>query len=162
MRVTGYAIAEMANQPEDGVGYTEKRDTVDLYKIPYYEDIEGVAPCGAIVSNIQDLSHWLAALMNDGMYQGRRVIPADVLKQTMQPAIGLPNTAAEQRGYWEMLNAAYGMGRQTASYRGHLITYHGGDLPGFHSQVSFMTKEKVGGVVLVVGMHYSQSYVFVV
>ena len=103
----------------------------------------------------------LIALMNDGMYQGRQVIPADVLQQTMQPAIGLPNTAAEQRGYWEMLNAAYGMGRQTASYRGHLITYHGGDLPGFHSQVSFMPKEKIGVIVLVVGNHTAPLYNYV-
>jgi CubicO group peptidase (beta-lactamase class C family) len=56
MRSTGYTIAEMVKQPEHGVGFTEKRDSFDLYRIPYYEDIEGVAPCGAIVSNIEDLS----------------------------------------------------------------------------------------------------------
>jgi hypothetical protein len=53
------------------------------------------------------------------------------------------------------------MGRQTASYRGHLITYHGGDLPGFHSQVSFMPKEKIGVVVLVVGNHTAPLYNYV-
>jgi hypothetical protein len=116
-----YTIAEMVKAPEHGVGFTEKRDTFDLYQTPYYEDIEGVAPCGAVVSNIDDLSHWLIALMNDGMYHGRQVLPKDVLQQTLQPAIGMPNTGAEQRGYWELLNAAYGMGRWTASYRGHLI-----------------------------------------
>jgi len=161
MKSTGYTIAEMVKAPEHGVGFTEKRDSFDLYKVPYYEDIEGVAPCGAIVSNIEDLSHWLIALMNDGMYRGKQVLPADVLKQTLQPAIGLPNTAAEQRGFWEVLNAAYGMGRQTASYRGHLITYHGGDLPGFHSQVSYLPKEKVGVVVFVVGNHTAPLYNYV-
>ena len=161
MKSTGYTIAEMVKAPEHGVGFTEKRDSFDLYRLPYYEDIEGVAPCGAIVSNIEDLSHWVIALMNDGMYHGKQVVPADVLKQTLQPAIGLPNTAAEQRGFWELLNAAYGMGRQTASYRGHLITYHGGDLPGFHSQVSFMPKEKIGVIVLVVGNHTAPLYNYV-
>jgi hypothetical protein len=53
------------------------------------------------------------------------------------------------------------MGRQTASYRGHLITYHGGDLPGFHSQVSFLPKEKIGVVVLVVGNHTAPLYNYV-
>jgi len=161
MSSTGYTIAEMVKQPEHGVGFTEKRDSFDLYHVPYYEDIEGVAPCGAIVSNINDLSHWLIALMNDGMYHGKQVLPADVLKQTLQPAIGLPNTAAEQRGYWEVLNAAYGMGRQTAIYRGHLVTFHGGDLPGFHSQVSFMPKERIGVVVFVVGNHTAPLYNYV-
>ena len=96
--------------------------------------------------------------MNDGKYNGNQVLPPDVLKQTLQPAIGLPNTAAEQRGYWEVLNAAYGMGRQTASYRGHLVTYHGGDLPGFHSQVSFLPKEHIGVVVFVIGNHTAPLY----
>lgn len=158
MKSTSYTIAEMVKQPEHGVGYTEKRDSFALYHIPYYEDTDGVAPCGAIVSNIQDLSHWLIALMNDGKYRGNQVLPADVLKQTLQPAIALPNTAAEQRGYWEVLNAAYGMGRETATYRGHLFTFHGGDLPGFHSQVSFMPKEHIGVLVLVVGNHTAPLY----
>src|SRR5262245_11088163 len=139
MKSTGYTIAEMVKAPEHGVGFTERRDSFELYETPYYEDIEGVAPCGAIVSNIDDLSHWLIALMNDGVYRGKQVIPKDALKETLQPAISMPNTAAEQRGYWELLNAAYGMGRWTASYRGHLIAYHGGDLPGLHSQVSYLT-----------------------
>jgi hypothetical protein len=158
MSSTGYTIAEMVRQPEHGVGFTEKRDSFDLYGIPYYEDTEGVAPCGAIVSNIQDLSHWLIALMNDGKYKGKQVLPPDVLKQTLQPAIALPNTAAEQRGYWEALNAAYGMGRQTVSYRGHLVTLHGGDLPGFHSQVSFLPKEHIGVLVFIVGNHTAPLY----
>jgi CubicO group peptidase (beta-lactamase class C family) len=158
MNSTGYSIAEMVKQPEHGVGFTERRDSFDLYKIPYYEDIAGVAPCGAIVSNIQDLSHWLIALMNDGKYNGNQVLPADVLKQTLQPAIALANTAADQRGWWETLNSAYGMGRQTSVYRGHLLTYHGGDLPGFHSQVSFLPKEHIGVLVLVIGNHTAPLY----
>src|SRR5713101_5874986 len=161
MKSTGYTVADMVKQPEHGVGFTEKRDTFELYKIPYYEDIEGVAPCGAIASNIEDLSHWLIALMNDGKYRGKQVLPSDVLKQTLQPAIALPNTAAEQRGFWEVLNAAYGLGRQTATYRGHHITFHGGDLPGFHSQVSFLPKEKIGVVVFVVGNHTAPLYNYV-
>ncbi len=158
MKSTSYTISDMVKQPEHGVGFTEKRDSSDLYGVPYYADTEGVAPCGAIVSNIDDLSHWLVALMNDGKYNGKQVLPPDVLKQTLQPSIGLPNTAAEQRGYWEVLNSAYGMGRQTASYRGHLITYHGGDLPGFHSQVSFLPKEHIGVVVFVIGNHTAPLY----
>jgi CubicO group peptidase (beta-lactamase class C family) len=158
MKSTSYSIADMVKQPEHGVGFTERRDSFDLYKIPYYEDITGVAPCGAIVSNLNDMSHWLIALMNNGQYQGRQVLPPDVLKQTLTPAIALPNTNAEQRGWWEALNSAYGMGRSTSVYRGHLITQHGGDLPGFHTQVSFMPKEHIGVLVFVIGNHTASLY----
>ena len=158
MSSTGFSIADMLKQPEPGVPFTEKRDTFELYQIPYYEDTAGMAPCGAIVSNINDMSHWLIALMNNGTFEGRQVVPADVLKATLAPAIALPNTAAETRGFWEILNSAYGMGRWTASYRGHLIAYHGGDLPGFHSQVSYMPKEGIGVLVFVIGDHCAGLY----
>jgi CubicO group peptidase (beta-lactamase class C family) len=158
MTSTVYSIADMLKQPDYGVPYTEKRDNFELYKIPYYEDIAGVAPCGAIISNIQDMSHWLIALMNDGKYAGQQILPANVLKATLEPAIALPNTMAETRGYWEILNSAYGMGRETTSYRGHLLTFHGGDLPGFHSQVSFLPRERIGVIVFVIGDHCASLY----
>jgi CubicO group peptidase (beta-lactamase class C family) len=158
MKATSYSISDMTHQPDFGVPFTEKRDSFELYKIPYYEDIEGVAPCGAIASNIVDISHWMIALMNEGKYKGRQVLPAQVLKATLEPAIALPNTMTESLGYWEILNAAYGMGRQTASYRGNLMTFHGGDLPGFHSQVSFMPREHTGVIVLVIGDHAAPLY----
>src|SRR6267378_2494017 len=158
MSATSYSISEMVKYPDHGVPFREKRDTFELYKIPYYEDTEGVAPAGAIISNIEDVSHWLIALMNDGKYNGKQVLSPNVLKATMQPAIGLPNTLGEALGYWELLNPAYGMGRQTAAYRGHLMTYHGGDLPGFHSQVSFMPNDKIGVIVLVISDHSAPLY----
>ena len=158
MNESTYTISDMTQHPDHGVPFREKRDSVELYKIPYYEDTEGVAPAGAIISNIDELSHWLIALMNDGKYNGKQVLPANVLKATLQPAIGLPNALGESLGFWELLNPAYGMGRQTAAYRGHLITYHGGDLPGFHSQVSFMPNDKIGVIVFVIGDHAAPLY----
>lgn len=158
MNASCYTIADMMKQPEYGVPFREKRDSFELYKIPYYEDTEGVAPAGAVISNIDELSHWLIALMNDGKYNGKQVLPASVLKATLQPAIGLPNTAGEALGYWELLNPAYGMGRETASYRGKLLTFHGGDLPGFHSQVSFLPNDKIGVIVFVISDHSAPLY----
>jgi CubicO group peptidase (beta-lactamase class C family) len=158
MTNTVFTVGEMEKATDHAVPYTEKRDSFELYEIPIYAESGGVAPCGAIISNIRDMSHWLAALMNDGKYQGKQVIPADVLKATLEPAIALPNNLAEMHGYWELLNSAYGMGRETASYRGHFLTSHGGDLPGLHSQISFLPKEKLGVIVFVIGNHCSQLY----
>src|SRR5437764_1047364 len=158
MSTTCYTIADMLKQPDYGVPFREKRDSFELYKIPYYEDTEGVAPAGAIISNIDELSHWLIALMNEGKYNGKQVLPASVLKATLQPAIALPNAGGEALGFWELINSAYGMGRWTASYRGKLLTYHGGDLPGFHSQISFMPNDKIGVIVLVISDHSAPLY----
>jgi len=158
MSTTCYTIADMLKQADYGVPFREKRDSFELYKIPYYQDTEGVAPAGAVISNIDELSHWLIALMNEGKYNGKQVLPAAALKATLQPAIALPNAGGEALGFWELINSAYGMGRWTASYRGKLLTYHGGDLPGFHSQLSFMPNDKIGVIVLVISDHSAPLY----
>lgn len=158
MRSTVYSIPDMLRHPDHGVPFTEKRDSYELYRIPYYEEQQGIGPAGAIISNVEELSHWLTALMNEGKYEGRQVLPAAVLKATLEPAISLPNTLGESKGYWEILNPAYGMARETASYRGHLVTFHGGDIDGFHSQISFLPNDHIGVIVLVVGDHCAPLY----
>jgi len=155
MNSTVYAISDMTNAPDFGVPYTERRDSKEIYRIPYYEDTAGMGPAGAIISNVEDMSHWLIALMNDGQFSGKQILPPEILRATLEPAIALPNSEGETRGFWELLNASYGMGRRIASYRGHLLTYHGGALDGFYSQVSFMPQEQLGVIVFVIGRHCS-------
>ena len=158
MNSSVFTVAEMTKAPDHAVGYTEKRDSFALVESPYYEDTAGVAPAGAITSNLEDMSHWVIALMSSGQYKGQQVLPADVVKATLEPTIAMPNSQGEARGYWENLNSAYGMGRWTSSYRGHLLAYHGGDLPGFHSQVSMMPQDGIGVIVFVIGDHCASLY----
>ena len=153
MNSTVYTIADMLKHDDYGVPFTEKRDTNEIYQIPHYEEIVGVAPAGAIVSNIDEMSHWLIALMNDGNYAGNQVLPMSILKATLEPAISQPNVLGETLGWWELLNPVYGMGRMMASYRGNLLTYHGGAIDGFHSQVSFLPQEKLSVIVFAIGDH---------
>ncbi len=158
MTGTVFTIDDLEKQADHGVPFTERRDSFDLHSIPYYREAVGIAPAGAINSNLEDMSKWLIALMNDGKSGGTTVIPPSVLRATLQPAVALPNTQLESRGYGELLNAAYGMGRFTASYRGHLLTFHGGDINGFHSQVSGMPNDGFGVIVLVIGDHDAPLY----
>lgn len=158
MKSSVFTVADMTKQPEYAVGYTERRDSFELYNTPYWEDAAGIGPAGAIVSNLDDMSHWVIALLNNGQFKGQQVLPADVVKATLEPSIAMPNSMGEARGYWENLNAAYGMGRWTSSYRGHLLAFHGGDLPGFHSQVSMMPQDHIGVVVFVIGDHCASLY----
>ena len=153
MHSTIYTIAEMLQQPDYGVPFTEKRDSDEIYQIPYYEEIKAVAPAGAIISNIEDISHWLIALMNDGKYGDNQVISSSILNATLEPAIALPHVLGETRDWWELLNPVYGMGRQTVAYSGHLLTYHGGAIDGFYSQISFLPQHKFAALVFVIGDH---------
>ena len=158
MTSTGFTIADLKKQANPAVPFTERRDSFELYQIPYYDDEVAVGPAGAIVSNVDDMTKWLTALMNDGKFQGKQVLPAAAVKATLEPTLAMANSALESRGWGELLNSAYGMGRWTASYRGNLIAFHGGDINGFHSQVSLMPTNRIGVVVLVIGDHAAPLY----
>ena len=158
MTSTAFTVADMLETPEPAVPYNERRDATELYRIPYYSEAIGVAPAGAINSNIVDMSHWLIALMNGGCTTASRSLPQAVIRETLAPSIAMPNTGARDARWSEMLNTAYGMGRWTASYRGHLIAYHGGDIRGFHSQVSMMPNDSIGVIVMVIGDHAAPLY----
>ena len=151
MKSTLFTVNEMEKNPDHGIPYNEKRDTTLLYKIPIYEEQQAVGPAGAIISNVEDMSNWLITLMNNGKFKGKQVIPEKVIKATLEPTVALPNSGLENKGYKEILNSFYGMGRFTSSYRGHLLTYHGGGLPGFHSQISAMPYDSIGVIVFVIG-----------
>lgn len=154
MRSSFVGIGAMRTAADAVVPYTERRDSQQLHELPLWEAADaGAAPSGAIVSNLEDFSHWLIALMSDGRYEGKQVLPASALAATLQPSIPDENDAHYARGWRELLNPIYGMGREIASYRGHLLVYHGGDLPGFHSQLSYLPFERVGVIVFVVGDH---------
>ena len=152
MNNTVFSIKEMKTKPDYFVPYNEKRDTNILYKIEYNNETDGVGPCGSIISNITDLSHWLSALMNKGVYEGKQVIPEAVVNATVQPSIALENYSLKQ-GFTEILNPVYGMGRESISYRGHQLVFHGGDLNGIHSQISYMPQDSIGVIVFVIGDH---------
>jgi CubicO group peptidase (beta-lactamase class C family) len=151
-------IEDNLKGPEPAVPYSERRDSTELYRQPYYTAEVAIAPAGAINSSVQDISRWVIALLNGGAIDGKQVIPSAVLRETMAPSLALPNAALEGRGWGENLNQVYGMGRQVSSYRGHLLALHGGDLPGFHSQISIMPNDGIGVIVLVVGDHVASFY----
>jgi CubicO group peptidase (beta-lactamase class C family) len=152
MNDTIYTISDMLMQSDFAVPFNQKRDSTELYKVPYVED-EATAPAGAIISNIQDMSKWLIALINNGQFKGKQVVSQSVLRATMEPNISISDAFSDRLGFSEVLNSCYGMGRIVDAYRGYLHTSHGGYIDGFHSQVSCLPRERIGVVVFITGDH---------
>jgi len=153
MKTSLFTIEEMEKQVDFAYPYYEDRDTEELIKRPFYREFDGVGPCGSIISNIEDMSSWVIALMHQGNYQGKNVISPDILKETLQPAIAYPNFELETNGYDEIINPVYGMGRSIYVYKGHYFTRHGGSIGGFYSLVSMMPYDSIGVIVFVNGAH---------
>jgi len=155
MNKTVFSIEEMQKSSDHGVPYSEKRDTTLLYQIPLKEDGAGVGPAGSIITNLEELSHWVIALMNEGRYKDNKVFPESIIDETMKPGIGFKNQQLEDKGYDERLNSVYGMGRQIEVYKGHVLTKHGGAMPGFYSQVIIMPYDDIGIISFSIGDHAS-------
>ena len=82
-----FVVEDMQKQPDFMTPYYEKRDTTILLKSLFYTKQQGIGPAGSIISSISDLSNWVIAQINGGMFKGTQVIPASVIKETMKPAI---------------------------------------------------------------------------
>jgi CubicO group peptidase (beta-lactamase class C family) len=139
-----FVVEEMWKQPDFMTPYYEKRDTSLLLKSLFYTKQQGIGPAGSIISSINDLSNWVIAQINGGKFKGNQVIPAGIIKETMKPAI--PYSSVPDR-YFENLNAMYGMGRATSSYKGHYLAQHGGSIGGIYSNISIMPADSIGVIV---------------
>ena len=148
MSHTLFIVEEMEKQPDFMAPYYEKRDTSILLPYPFYTEQSGLASAGAIISNINDLSHWVIAQLHKGVYQNKGVIPEAIIHETMQPA---SLTATVPDKYYEAINSMYGMGRGSTSYKGHYLVNHGGAIGGIYSDVSIMPADSLGMIVFVNG-----------
>ncbi len=143
-----FVVEEMEKQADFMAPYYEKRDTTLLLAYPFYTEQAGLAPAGGIISNINDLSHWVIAQLNKGVYQNHQVIPPAIIHETMQPA---SITSEVPDKYYEVLNSVYGMGRGSSSYKGHYLVRHGGAIGGIYSNISIMPADSIGIIVFVNG-----------
>jgi hypothetical protein len=98
-----------------------------------------LGPAGTILSNLDDMSHWMIAQLNVGKYKGVQVIPVKAIQQTM-----VPNAVADREGKWpELSNALYGLGRNVQTYKGYKIATHTGSIDGFYSNLTFIPSDSI-------------------
>jgi CubicO group peptidase (beta-lactamase class C family) len=103
-----------------------------------------MAPAGAIVSTVRDLSLWLRFFLRGGKAGGKTVLAEQLIAemQTPQMVIGAFPTVGENA------MTAYGLGWFIGCYRGHHMVYHDGAVKGFTSIICFLPQEKIGIAVL--------------
>ena len=76
MTSSTFSIDDMVKQPEHGVPFTERRDSFELYEIPYYREAVGHRPRRR--HQLEPRGHVAlarSALMNEGKLDGKQVAP---------------------------------------------------------------------------------------
>src|ERR1700677_453748 len=93
-----------------------------------HEPLDNNAAAGAIVSSVNDMSHWVIALLNKGaLDNGQRLFSEQQARTLWTPLTILPiGDAAPELADVRPHFADYAMGEVLEDYRGHLVAWHSG------------------------------------
>jgi hypothetical protein len=104
-------------------------------------NIDVIGPAAGISTSVNDVSHWLIAQLNNGMYEGKQVIPSAVLEMTRSPQVLVgPGSHPFNSSHFEL----YGLGWSLEDYDGHEVISHGGGIRGFYTAIAMVPEEKLG------------------
>jgi len=118
-------------------------------RIPYWipeTAVEMKSGPGGIISNVIDLAKWLKFLLNKGVVpqtEQRLLSESGFDHITTANAIVLGNAPTSRISIM-----GYGLGWLRLSFRGHDMLTHDGGIPGFSSNVRFLSNERLGIAIL--------------
>lgn len=115
-----------------------------LTRLPY-DNIDNLGPAGSMVSNVKDLSHWLIMQLDSGRYEGKRILPWEVLEKTRDM-----NTIirSHRSSVYPTHFQGYGLGVFISDYNGRQIYFHTGGADGFVTNTCFVPEENLGITIL--------------
>jgi CubicO group peptidase (beta-lactamase class C family) len=122
-------------------------DYLDSFKLEETKQMDDLLAAGSILSTGSDLAQWLKMWINGGMFNGKRILPAEYINKAISPEIVASNEINVQSVDEPVINM--GLGWFLSSYRGHYRAHHTGNLAGYASSVSFFPFDSLGIVVLV-------------
>ncbi len=94
-------------------------------------------PAGSIFSNVQDLSRFVIAFVNDGRVDGKQVLAPAVIRSLSTPRAKIPGGTA-----------SYGYGLQISHDRGFDVVSHGGSRAGYGSSIRMVPSRKFGVITV--------------
>lgn len=104
-----------------------------------------VGPAGGIWSNAEEMASWVLARLGVPLADGSALLSPAALRELHAPAMVKPAGPLELPGLHSL---GYGLAADVASYRGHKLIHHGGNLHGFCSDVYLAPEEGHAVVVL--------------
>jgi CubicO group peptidase (beta-lactamase class C family) len=113
-----------------------------------YQNWDNIAPAGAIISSVADLSKWIKLQLNRGKQGSNQIFTLDRSREMWSP-----NTLQNVSSYSEKMFPsthfkAYAMGWGVNDYLGRKIVSHSGGYDGMISYTCLVPEEKLGFVIL--------------
>jgi CubicO group peptidase (beta-lactamase class C family) len=115
-----------------------------ITRIPF-DNVDNLGPATSMVSNVKDLTHWLMFQLDSGRYEGKQIIPWQVLQKTRDANI---LTGSRKSSAFPTHFRAYGLGLFMTDYAGRQVYWHTGGAFGHVTNVCFVPEEKLGITIL--------------
>jgi len=129
-------------------------------KIPWL-DWNNMAPAGALISSVLDMSKWLQLNLGKGIYHTDTLISVTRMLD-LQRANTLINVSEGATLMFPTTHfKAYGMGWSLMDYLGRKIVSHNGGYDGMISQTVFIPEENIGFVIVTnanASLYYPMMY----
>jgi CubicO group peptidase (beta-lactamase class C family) len=149
MSRTDTSVAAISADPDAAAPHAEVDHKVTVIR---RYDTDTMAPVGGINSSVNDMSHWLLMLLENGGYLGKSVLEPKTIADMETPQMIIP--ADSGIGTWlhamspDSLFYSYGLGFVVEEYAGHKLVMHDGDIDGMASAVGMLPDMHLGIVVL--------------
>ncbi len=110
-----------------------------------YDQVDNLGPATGMVSCVKDLSKWLLMQLDSGRYEGKNILPWQVIQQTRD---GNTIIGSRKSSYYPTHFRMYGLGLFMTDYEGKQVYWHTGGAFGMVTNVCFVPGENLGITIL--------------
>jgi CubicO group peptidase (beta-lactamase class C family) len=114
-----------------------------------WKNIDNAGPAGSINSSVRDMAKWIALQLNDGEFNGKRLISSNNMQEMHRPQIVIPPGEIPDVFFPDSMQLSYGLGWFVQDYHGHQLILHPGDIDGFEALTVLIPEIHTGYEVLV-------------
>lgn len=93
---------------------------------------------GGMICSVKDAGNWLSFFQNKGKFNGKQLVSEKIIENALFA------TAKTERERGLIKDNGYGVGWQSATYKGNQIEYHTGGFPGCYSKIAIMRHKNLG------------------
>jgi len=110
--------------------------------------LDNNAPAAALNSSVNEMTHWVQALLSGGEYNGKRLFSVRQAREIWSPVTIMPTGNPQPELAATRPNMrAYALGWNVSDYRGHKLVSHTGGLAGMVTSVMLAPDDKLGILV---------------
>ncbi len=141
MNRSNSSMAEMKQDKNHAIGYgLSEGEQVKLLN-RYFNFGK---PEGAVISTVNEMGNYLIAWLNEGKFQEQQIIPENYIAK----ASSAQNILTENKAGEDFRMRGYGYGWFIDYKEGHYKVHHGGNVPGYSTQVAMYPNDNIGIVVI--------------